>query len=52
MKKSTIYHIAQMSVMEGSDLTTDEKLEILSVLMEDERLAKFQEEQEEQEEQE
>lgn len=43
MKKSTAYRIAQLAVLEDIHLTSNEKLDILAVLMSDEALAKFQE---------
>lgn len=38
MKKSKCYRLAQVAVLGESSLTKDEKLEILRVLMEEERV--------------
>jgi hypothetical protein len=43
MKKSTAYKMAQLSVLGDSSLDSESKLFILSLLMDDENLAKFQE---------
>lgn len=46
MKKSTIYHMAQLSVLNNYTLNPEEKLEILRELSSQESLNKFVEEQE------
>lgn len=45
MKKSTAYKMAQLSVLGDEGINAETKLFILSLLMEDESLAKFTEEQ-------
>lgn len=47
MKKSTAYKMAQLSVLGDNSLDSESKLFILSLLMDDEDLAKFQEREEE-----
>ena len=47
MKKSELFHKAQLSVLYDASLKAEEQLEILKLLIEDEELAKFQEEREE-----
>lgn len=47
MKKSEIYHLAMYSIIESGELYTDQKLEILRVLFEDEKVAKYTEDLEE-----
>ena len=47
MKKSEAFHKAQLSVLSDSDLTFEETLEILAILMKEENLAKFSEKQKE-----
>lgn len=49
MKKSTIYGLAQIAVIDSKILTSLDKLAILRVLMEDEDLAEYVEEQAEKE---
>lgn len=46
MKKSEIYHLAQIAVIGTATISPESKLEILSVLMADEELALYCEEQE------
>lgn len=47
MKKSMIYKLSQVAVINSAGLSSLSKLEILNVLMADENLARFTEEQEE-----
>ena len=47
MKKSEIYHLAQITVINTPCIAPERKLEILRVLMEDENLAIYCEKQEE-----
>ena len=49
MKKSTIYGLAQIAVIDSKILTSLDKIQILRVLMEEEDLAAFVEEQAEKE---
>lgn len=46
MKKSTAYNLAQIAVMLSPNISPENRLEILQILMEDEKLAKWCEEQE------
>ena len=46
MKKSEIYHLAQIAVVTSPTIAPKRKLEILKTLFSDETLAKFREEQE------
>ena len=46
MKKSEIYHLAQIAVVTTATITPEGKLAILDTLMNDEKLALFVEEQE------
>ena len=41
MKKSEIYHLAQVAVMNSNCIAPENKLEILHILMADEDFAKF-----------
>lgn len=45
MKKSELYHLAQMAVVTSPGISPEHKLDIIHVLAEDEKLAKFTEEQ-------
>lgn len=47
MKKSQVFYKAQLSVLNDRNITFAETLEILAVLMEEEKLAKFSEKQKE-----
>lgn len=47
MKKSNQYRLAQLSVLRDTNLSHEEKLEILNTLMADESREKFCEEREE-----
>lgn len=47
MKKSEIYILAIGAIIESGELYTDQKVDILRVLFEDENLALFTEKQEE-----
>ena len=47
MKKSEIYHLAQIAVVMTSCIAPEKKIEILHTLMMDEDLQKFAEDQEE-----
>ncbi len=47
MKKSEIYHLAQIAVINTATIAPESKLEILDVLMNDEKVAIYFEEQEE-----
>lgn len=49
MKKSTLYHLAQIAVVNSQSIAVTDKLEILAELMDAEKLARFCEEKEEQE---
>jgi hypothetical protein len=49
MKKSEIYHLAQLAVMTNPSIYTEQKLDILRVLMDDEDLEKYREEKAEKE---
>jgi hypothetical protein len=49
MKKSQAFYKAQLAVLHEPELDFEEKLEILAVLMEEEKLAKFSERQKEKE---
>ena len=49
MKKSQALYKAQLAVLHEPELDFEEKLEILAVLMEEEKLAKFSERQKEKE---
>ena len=49
MKKSQAFYKAQIAVLHEEELTYEEKLEIVAVLMEEEKLAKFTEKQKENE---
>lgn len=49
MKKSEIYKKAQFAVLKDEELTSVEKLEILKVLMHEEKFIRFTEEREESE---
>ena len=46
MKKSEIYHLAQITVINSPCIAPERKLETLRVLMEDEDVAKFVEKRE------
>lgn len=46
MKKSEIFKKAQLAVLRDENITFEESLEILNVLMGEERVAKFSEENE------
>ena len=46
MKKSELYHVAQIAVINSPVLAPETKLEILQVLIPDESSAKYWEEQE------
>lgn len=46
MKKSEIYHLAQMAVLNTATISPENKLEIIKVLMDDEGLALYCESQE------
>lgn len=46
MKKSELYHLAQIAVVTSPCLAPENKLEVLNILMEDEGVAKFVEERE------
>lgn len=46
MKKSEMYKVAQIVVIKSEDISAEDKLEIIDVLMKDERLALWSEEQE------
>lgn len=48
MKKSDIYHLAQVAVLNTATIAPENKLEILHELMEAESLAQFTERQKEQ----
>lgn len=47
MKKSVIYHMAMLSVIEDAKLDANVKLEIVKQLISDQTLAKWSEEQDE-----
>ena len=47
MKKSVIYHMAMLSVIEDAKLDANVKLEIIEQLVGDKNLAKWSEEQDE-----
>jgi hypothetical protein len=47
MKKSEIYHLAQIAVINSPSISPERKIEVMRVLLEDEQLALFCEEQEE-----
>lgn len=49
MKKSQAFYKAQLAVLNDQDITFEETLEILAVLMEEEKLAKFSEKRKEHE---
>ena len=46
MKKSEIYHYAQIAVLNAAAIAPETKLEVLRVLIDDESLATYTEEQE------
>lgn len=46
MKKSDVYHITQIAVLNSPNISPENKLEILKRLFEDERLALFVENEE------
>ena len=46
MKKSEIFHLAQITVVNAPCIAPERKLEVLRVLMENEDVAKFVEERE------
>lgn len=46
MKKSELYHLAQIAVVTSPHISPENKLEILGVLIDDERLAAFTEKRE------
>lgn len=46
MKKSELYHLAQMAVVTSTGIAPEHKLDIIHILTDDEKLAKFTEEQE------
>ena len=46
MKKSELYHLAQMAVITSPGIAPEHKIDILHLLVDDERLAKFTEQQE------
>lgn len=46
MKRSEIYYLAQIAVVTTATITPEHKLDILDVLMNDEKLALFMERQE------
>lgn len=50
MKKSEMYYLAQIAVVNSQSIAVTDKLEVLQELMEAESLAKYREEQEEKEE--
>lgn len=43
MKKSEIYHLAQVTILESGLLATETALQVIKTLMADEDLAKFNE---------
>ena len=45
MKKSELYHLAQMAVVTSPGISPEHKLEIIHILAADEKLAKYAEEQ-------
>ena len=45
MKKSELYHMAQIAVLNSQCIAPENKLEILRILIEDENVSKFCEEQ-------
>lgn len=47
MKKSELYHLAQITVVTTPCITPEHKLEILEILFEDKRIAVYTEEKEE-----
>lgn len=47
MKKSEIYHLAQVTVLESGLLATETALQVIKTLMADEDLARFNEGREE-----
>lgn len=49
MKKSEIYHLAQIAVLNAATIAPETKIEVLRVLIDDESLATYTEEQEESE---
>lgn len=49
MKKSEIYHLAQVAVLNTPTISPETKLEALAVLIDDERVAQYSEEQDEKE---
>lgn len=49
MKKSEAYNLAQIAVISSSCIAPERKMEILKVLIEDEKLARYCEEREEDE---
>lgn len=44
MKKSEIYHLAQIAVINSPSITPESKIEVMRTLMEDESLALYVEE--------
>ena len=46
MKKSEAYHLAQVAVVNSPNITPEGKLEILAILIDDERLVVYCEEHE------
>lgn len=44
MKKSEAYHLAQIAVVNSPNITPEGKLDILTILIDDERLAVYCEE--------
>ncbi len=47
MKKSELYHLAQIAVINSPSITPESKIEVLRVLLDDECLELYREEQEE-----
>lgn len=46
MKKSVAYNVAQIAVLKSQNISAEDKLEILRVLMDDENIAIYVEERE------
>ena len=47
MKKSELYHIAMMAVMQSPSISPESKIEVLKVLIDDESLELYREKQKE-----
>lgn len=46
MRKSELYHLAQMAVVTSPGISPEHKLDVIHILADDEKLAKYTEEQE------